>query len=56
MPTIRELYPRAVCHECEWEGPREDMKDGDGPLDELCPVCGSGDTEWVPANQQQEQP
>lgn len=42
----REIYPFASCDECEWEGPREELKEGDGPLDEICPQCGSSDTQW----------
>lgn len=48
--TIRELYPTAICNTCEWTGPRSDLlPDAAAPLDELCPECGSADTEWAPA-------
>lgn len=44
--TIRELYPFAICNECEWEGPREKLV-AVGVIDEACPNCGSEDTEWA---------
>jgi predicted RNA-binding Zn-ribbon protein involved in translation (DUF1610 family) len=47
VATIREAFPGARCNECEWKGPRDQLKDSGGVMDEFCPECGSDDTEWL---------
>jgi hypothetical protein len=46
----QKVFPKAFCHACGWDGPRQDMLCGSNFLDGMCPECGSEQTELLPAS------